>query len=135
MEITILWNVPDFLLNKYFNISPYNFFLRRLGGNCIYVYYLLLLLRSSTLIMDEVDLILHPMKSELNFPIGSKQELDFSPQRWQMPIHLIDGIFYAERGRMAVGFKDVSGLSTPTRLPYFAICHFFSIYDERIELN
>ena len=57
--------------------------------------------------MDEVDLILHPMKSELNFPIGNKQELDFSPQRWQMPIHLLDGIFYAERGRMSVAFKQV----------------------------
>ena len=57
--------------------------------------------------MDEVDLILHPMKSELNFPVGHKQELDLSPQRWQMPIHLLDGVFYAERGRMAVGFKQV----------------------------
>ena len=27
------------------------------------------------LIMDEVDLILHPLKSELNFPIGRKQLL------------------------------------------------------------
>ena len=64
------------------------------------------LFRESILIMDEVDLILHPMKSELNFPIGEKIELDFSPQRWQMPIHLIDGIFFAERKRMSVGFKQ-----------------------------
>lgn len=28
------------------------------------------LFQESILIMDEVDLILHPMKSELNFPIG-----------------------------------------------------------------
>ena len=44
----------------------------------------LALFKESTLIMDEVDLILHPMKSELNFPIANKQELDFSPQRWQV---------------------------------------------------
>ena len=57
--------------------------------------------------MDEVDLILHPMKSELNFPIGEKRELDFSPQRWQMPIHLLDGIFYAERKKISVSFQQV----------------------------
>ena len=37
----------------------------------------------SCLIMDEVDLLLHPLKSELNFPIGKKHALDVSPQRWQ----------------------------------------------------
>jgi hypothetical protein len=60
----------------------------------------------SILIMDEVDLILHPMKSELNFPIGEKIELDFSPQRWQMPIHLLDGVFYADRKKVSVSFKQ-----------------------------
>jgi hypothetical protein len=63
------------------------------------------LFRSSILIMDEVDLILHPMKSELNFPIGAKEELDLSPQRWQLPIHLLDAIFFSERQRMSVAFK------------------------------
>lgn len=63
------------------------------------------LFRSSVLIMDEVDLILHPMKSELNFPIGPKEELDLSPLRWHLSIHLLDSIFYAERKRMSVPFK------------------------------
>jgi hypothetical protein len=81
--------------------------------------------------MDEVDLILHPMKSELNFPIGSypppppslflflgiiphpsptgeRCELDYSPQRWQMPIHILDAIFYVESSRLTVGFKQSS---------------------------
>jgi hypothetical protein len=40
------------------------------------------LFRESVLIMDEVDLILHPLKSELNFPIGTKLDLDFHPLRW-----------------------------------------------------
>jgi hypothetical protein len=35
-----------------------------------------------TLIMDEVDLLLHPLKSELNFPIGVKQLVDFEPHRF-----------------------------------------------------
>ena len=35
--------------------------------------------RAGVLIMDEVDLLLHPLKSELNFPIVSKsQDLRFS---------------------------------------------------------
>lgn len=76
----------------------------------------------SILIMDEVDLILHPMKSELNFPIGEKIELDFSPQRWQMPIHLLDSIFYAERQRISVSFKQVItvGFSTFFLVTFFA---------------
>ena len=32
--------------------------------------------------MDEVDLILHPLRSELNFPIGDKLDLDFNPLRF-----------------------------------------------------
>lgn len=35
-------------------------------------------------------------------------ELDYSPQRWQMPIHLLDAIFYAEFSRISVGFKQSS---------------------------
>lgn len=66
------------------------------------------LFREGVLIMDEVDLILHPMKSELNFPIGSRVELDYSPQRWQLPIHLLDAVFFAEQQQLSVGFKQSS---------------------------
>jgi len=31
--------------------------------------------RAGVLIMDEVDLLLHPLKSELNFPIVSKSRV------------------------------------------------------------
>ena len=47
------------------------------------------LFRESILIMDEVDLILHPLKSELNFPIGTKLDLDFHPLRWYVPFIII----------------------------------------------
>lgn len=66
---------------------------------------ILQLLRDGCLIMDEVDLILHPLKSELNFPIGAKHDLDFSPLRWKLPIHLLDAIFYAERGTHVGGLQ------------------------------
>ena len=62
--------------------------------------------RSSCLIMDEVDLLLHPLKSELNFPIGKKHALDVSPQRWQCAIHCCDAVFYAERKSMSVNFEQ-----------------------------
>jgi hypothetical protein len=64
------------------------------------------LFRSGVLIMDEVDLILHPLKSELNFPIGPKLDLDFAPLRWKLPIHLLDAVFYADGGSLSVGFKE-----------------------------
>ena len=44
-------------------------------------------------LLDEVDLLLHPLKSELNFPIGRKEPLDGSPERWNFAVHLLDAIF------------------------------------------
>ncbi|CAJ1448614.1 unnamed protein product, partial [Effrenium voratum] len=41
--------------------------------------------------IDEVDMVLHPLRSELNFPIGPKNLIDFAPHR-----HLLEGIFISE---------------------------------------
>lgn len=55
--------------------------------------------RGSVEIMDEVDIILHPLKSELNWPLGAKEPLDFTRSRmgnglrWAIPSHLLDAIF------------------------------------------
>jgi hypothetical protein len=55
--------------------------------------------RDSVEIMDEVDIILHPLKSELNWPLGAKEPLDFTRSRtgnglrWSLPSHLLDAIF------------------------------------------
>eukprot|EP00466_Bigelowiella_natans_P015194 jgi/Bigna1/85176/estExt_fgenesh1_pg.C_20373 len=57
-------------------------------------------------LLDEVDLILHPLKSELNFPIGPKEKLPLGPERWEFPMHLLEAFFY-----------DVSGGRVP--LPDF----------------
>jgi len=56
--------------------------------------------------LPQVDLILHPLKSELNFPIGKKHDLDLHPERWELPIHLLDAIFYPEQLRSSVGFDE-----------------------------
>lgn len=55
--------------------------------------------RQTVEIMDEVDIILHPLKSELNWPLGAKEPLDFTTSRsgnglrWGLPSHLLDAIF------------------------------------------
>ena len=56
--------------------------------------------RATVEIMDEVDLLLHPLKSELNWPLGEKQPLDFTGSsvggnglRWNIPSYLLDAIF------------------------------------------
>ena len=47
------------------------------------------------LIMDEVDVILNPLRSELNFPIGNA--VSMPGFRWDLPIYLIDIIFFPVR--------------------------------------
>ena len=39
------------------------------------------LFQKGVLVLDEVDLLLHPLKSELNWPLGLKQELDHTLRR------------------------------------------------------
>ena len=64
--------------------------------------------RIGTFIIDEVDLILHPLKSELNFPIGRKEPLDLTLNRsqkglrWEIPLFMLDAVYYATEGRMTV---------------------------------
>jgi len=55
------------------------------------------LLKDAIIIMDEVDMILHPLKSELNFPIGPKEPLPDSPMRWKFPIYLLS--FFLKAGK------------------------------------
>ena len=65
---------------------------------------ILRLFKDGVMLLDEVDLILHPLKSELNFPIGNKFDLDGAErgERWGLPIHLVDAIFYAMDGKLHV---------------------------------
>jgi hypothetical protein len=45
-------------------------------------------------LLDEVDVILHPLKSELNFPIGEKKPLALTPLRYLFAIHLLNAVLY-----------------------------------------
>jgi len=70
------------------------------------------LLKEGALILDEVDWLLHPLKSELNWPLGKKEPLDFTRGevakglRWQIPFFLLDGIMYAFTNTMTVPFQE-----------------------------
>ena len=80
------------------------------------VYYcteILKLFKEGVLLLDEVDLLLHPLKSELNWPIGEKHPIDFTRSkkfgiglRWDATWHLLDAIFYASTKKMSVDFSD-----------------------------
>jgi hypothetical protein len=52
--------------------------------------------RQGVVIMDEVDVLLHPLRSELNFPIGEKVPVDLSGDRWELPLHLLGLVFIEE---------------------------------------
>ena len=68
--------------------------------------------RAGVMLLDEVDMILHPLKSELNWPIGPKDPLDFTTNcsvfgmRWLVPFHLLDAIFYANGMPLASNFSE-----------------------------
>jgi Ca2+-binding EF-hand superfamily protein len=57
------------------------------------------------LILDEVDLILHPLKSELHWPLGQRIPLDFCQSRngdglrWKLPFFLLDAVFSLSNDR------------------------------------
>jgi hypothetical protein len=53
-------------------------------------------------LLDEVDVLLHPLRSELNFPIGPKLQLESHDFRWDLPIHMIDALFYPTLRRVSL---------------------------------
>jgi hypothetical protein len=57
-------------------------------------------------LLDEVDMLLHPLRSELNFPIGPKSMLDSHAIRFSLPMHLLDAIFWCEGKPLSLeGFR------------------------------
>ncbi|CAE8720349.1 unnamed protein product, partial [Polarella glacialis] len=53
---------------------------------------LLLLRQHAVALVDEVDWVLHPLKSELNFPLGIPVPFDETELRVQLTLHLVDGV-------------------------------------------
>ncbi|KAL1504687.1 hypothetical protein AB1Y20_008467 [Prymnesium parvum] len=65
---------------------------------------ILRVMNTGALMLDEVDWVLHPLKSELNWPLGEREPLDFSKSsvgsglRWKLPFQMIDTILLAAEG-------------------------------------
>jgi hypothetical protein len=59
----------------------------------------LALWKGGVLLADEVDMLLHPLQSELNFPVGGKSRLEPWDLRWGMSIALLEP-FFADRAAM-----------------------------------
>ena len=57
---------------------------------------LLQIWRRGVAVIDEVDVVLHPLRSELNWPLGDRHAIDFSPYRWQLPWHLLHAVMVAQ---------------------------------------
>jgi hypothetical protein len=49
--------------------------------------------KTGFLLADEVDMLLHPLKSELNFPIGNKKRLEPWSLRWGMSMVCLESLF------------------------------------------
>jgi thiol-disulfide isomerase/thioredoxin len=64
--------------------------------------------KSGVLIMDEVDVLLHSLRSELNFPIGEKKPIDLSGPRWFLPLHIFDGLFFRMENRVTSSFLQTN---------------------------
>lgn len=85
--------------------------LQNQAGVCIKIFEIL---QAGVLLLDEVDVILHPLKSELNWPLGQKFPLDFTVSanglddglRWQVPWHILDALFFNAERRMTVDLND-----------------------------
>ena len=69
------------------------------------------LFQSGILVLDEIDTILHPLRSELNWPLGGKVSLDFTTDkeapgmRWLLPFHALDPFFCATGGQAVMEVK------------------------------
>lgn len=93
--------------------------LRRQADLCTQVF---ALFKTGVEIMDEVDLLLHPLKSELNWPLGDKFPLDFTKSskpnegyhgmRWVVPGHLLDALFYCSGMPITADIADSKEAST-----------------------
>ncbi len=85
--------------------------------NTICLSKVLQLFQNGLAIIDEVDWVLDPLRSELNFPIGAKQPLDLKPRRWELPMHILEAIFDANA--LVQGKEHISQPVGPTHRTSF----------------
>ena len=84
------------------------------------------LFRRGVALLDEVDLLLHPLKSELNWPLGSEEPLDFTTSsrsdvdttgsRWRLAWFLLDAVLRAAGAPSGVADSDDDDVGARARL-------------------
>eukprot|EP00808_Paulinella_micropora_P020702 g53334.t1 len=109
----------------------------------------------ATVLLDEVDLLLHPLKSELNFPVGAKTGLDLGDAasmgsdsdqedseradtlrgvRWDLPFHILNAVLVAAQGLRSITAppssptQAASASSSPAKAPAKALAKAVSAY-------
>jgi hypothetical protein len=88
--------------------------LKKMRKQCLLCTQILAIWKEGVLLMDEVDMILHPLKSELNFPVGLRQPLDLTTTknnkglRWEIPWFLLDALFFHSTGKLSVPLAEGS---------------------------
>ena len=95
--------------------------------------------RKGTMLLDEVDLLLDPMRSELNWPLGRRLPLDFAGAeglRFRLPFHLLDAVFVAATGcpetsklsERADGQATLGALAERVKVYYYYYCYYCYYY-------
>jgi hypothetical protein len=88
--------------------------LKKMRKQCLICTQILSIWKEGVLLMDEVDMILHPLKSELNFPVGLRQPLDLTTTknnkglRWEIPWFLMDALFFHSTEKLSVPLAEGS---------------------------
>jgi hypothetical protein len=88
--------------------------LKKMRKQCAICTEILAIWREGVLLMDEVDMILHPLRSELNFPVGLRQPLDLTTTknnkglRWEIPWFLMDALFFHSTDKLSVPLAEGS---------------------------
>ena len=84
---------------------------------------LLAVWRGGITVIDEVDIVLHPLRSELNWPLGDKFGLDFAPKRWEIPTHLLEALILVQKEMVPAAY---GATTTFVEGPSMARKHFLS---------
>jgi hypothetical protein len=79
--------------------------------------------------MDEVDVILHPLKSELNYPFGDKEPLQLSPIRWEVSMHTFVHVYiHTYMNELPISSETRSPAAASNSIGHVCVCVYIYIH-------
>ena len=54
-------------------------------------------------------MVFHPLRSELNWPLGDKHPLDFAPLRWQLPMVALEAMLAMQAADGSLSTEPAAG--------------------------